>query len=349
MSQGDIFSVGAQRLQMTDSIDLTIQSLLAYGATHEHWGIAWSGGKDSSATLTLITYLLDTGKIARPKSLTVFYADTRQELPPLAIAARQITDELQERGIRVEIANQVIRLDQPQFCLDGGLHFLHFFYRHRIGRSKGVTVLRQSAKTSISQIFVNLIAMYRGHVVSLLKTLYENVVQANTADKAIRMSIPHDNKAAQIVIRDLPESGGRGIVDWEWTFHDWDHVKEGFPGRNIHQKLTVSHSKTIGNDNHLIEQISKKVPHLFRFSDPRLLLSLPFLPVRYPYCNSDRDYGANSLYPGWSIATGPRNVAKAVAACKAKQCQTRELNESFHKFPRGYWQHINMSSLWRAV
>ncbi|MDO8039476.1 phosphoadenosine phosphosulfate reductase family protein [Janthinobacterium sp. SUN137] len=103
MNQADIFSAGAQRLQMTDSIDLTIQSLLAYGATHEHWGIAWSGGKDSSATLTLITYLLDTGKIARPKSLTVFYADTRQELPPLAIAARQIMDELEERGIRVEV------------------------------------------------------------------------------------------------------------------------------------------------------------------------------------------------------------------------------------------------------
>jgi DNA sulfur modification protein DndC len=103
MNQGDIFAAGAQRLQMTDSIELTIQSLLAYCAEHDHWGIAWSGGKDSSATLTLIIWLLDTGRIPRPKSLTVFYADTRQELPPLAIAARQIMDELAERGIRVEI------------------------------------------------------------------------------------------------------------------------------------------------------------------------------------------------------------------------------------------------------
>ncbi|MDO8033607.1 hypothetical protein O3297_09280 [Janthinobacterium sp. SUN128] len=94
MNQYDIFSVGAQRLQMTASIDLTSNSLLAYGATHEHWGIAWSGGKDSSATLTLITHLLDTGKIARPKSLTVFYANTRQALPSLTIAARQSMDEL---------------------------------------------------------------------------------------------------------------------------------------------------------------------------------------------------------------------------------------------------------------
>jgi len=103
MNQTDIFAASAVRLQMTDSIELTIQSLLAYGATHEHWGIAWSGGKDSSATLTLITWLLDTGRVPRPKTLTVFYADTRQELPPLAISAQQIMDELRERGIQVEV------------------------------------------------------------------------------------------------------------------------------------------------------------------------------------------------------------------------------------------------------
>lgn len=103
LRQGDIFAAGAQRLQMTDSIELTIQSLQAYGTDHQHWGIAWSGGKDSSATLTLIMWLIDTGKIPAPKTMTVFYADTRQELPPLAIAAQQIMDELAERGVRVEV------------------------------------------------------------------------------------------------------------------------------------------------------------------------------------------------------------------------------------------------------
>ncbi|HCW94807.1 MAG TPA: phosphoadenosine phosphosulfate reductase [Pseudomonas sp.] len=102
LRQGDIFAAGAQRLQMTESIELTIQSLQAYGADHDHWGIAWSGGKDSSATLTLIIWLIDTGRIKPPKTLTVFYADTRQELLPLANAASQIMDELIERGIRVE-------------------------------------------------------------------------------------------------------------------------------------------------------------------------------------------------------------------------------------------------------
>jgi len=97
------FFDGGQRLQMTESIELTIQSLQAYGADHPHWGIAWSGGKDSTATLTLLCWLLDAGRIAKPETLTVFYADTRQELPPLAIAAQHVMDELAERGIRVEV------------------------------------------------------------------------------------------------------------------------------------------------------------------------------------------------------------------------------------------------------
>jgi len=100
MNNRDFFESG-QRLQMTESIDMTIQSMTAWGAAHDHWALAWSGGKDSSATLTLICYLIDSGKIPRPKTFTVFYADTRMELQPLAISALQIMDELRERGIDV--------------------------------------------------------------------------------------------------------------------------------------------------------------------------------------------------------------------------------------------------------
>lgn len=100
--QSSLFS-GGRRLQMNESIELTIQSLRAYGSEHQHWGIAWSGGKDSTATLTLILYLIESGKVRRPESLTVFYADTRQELPPLAIAAAHIMDELRERDVLVQV------------------------------------------------------------------------------------------------------------------------------------------------------------------------------------------------------------------------------------------------------
>ena len=100
--QGSFFD-GGRRLQMTERIELTVQSLLAYGPSHKHWGLAWSGGKDSTATLTVILWLISSGRIQAPTSLTVFYADTRQELPPLAIAAEQIMDELRDRGVRIEV------------------------------------------------------------------------------------------------------------------------------------------------------------------------------------------------------------------------------------------------------
>jgi DNA sulfur modification protein DndC len=93
------------RLTMEDSIELTVASLAEYGPRHDHWAIAWSGGKDSTATLTLIVDLIEQGRIARPKTLSVFYADTRQELPPLAIAAESVVAHLRLRApwIRVEI------------------------------------------------------------------------------------------------------------------------------------------------------------------------------------------------------------------------------------------------------
>lgn len=71
---------GERRNQMTDSIRLTVESLQAYGPAHEHWALAWSGGKDSTALVTLVVWLIESGRVAAPKSLTVLYADTRLEL-----------------------------------------------------------------------------------------------------------------------------------------------------------------------------------------------------------------------------------------------------------------------------
>ena len=70
-----LFEAGA-RLQMTESIELTLQSLRAYGPQHDHWVIAWSGGKDSTATLTVVLHFIATGLLAGPKRLTVLYAAT---------------------------------------------------------------------------------------------------------------------------------------------------------------------------------------------------------------------------------------------------------------------------------
>lgn len=91
------------RLQMRESIQMTIQSLLAYCHKYDHWCMAYSGGKDSTTLVTLVVWLIDTGQIPRPKSMTVMYADTRLELTPLWAAAQDIIEDLKGYGFDVRI------------------------------------------------------------------------------------------------------------------------------------------------------------------------------------------------------------------------------------------------------
>src|SRR3546814_323173 len=79
-----------------EAIELTLASLRAYWDEHEHVAIAWSGGKDSTALLTLIVHLIEAGELRRPKKLYVFYAQTRQELLPIEVSARLIIEKLIE-------------------------------------------------------------------------------------------------------------------------------------------------------------------------------------------------------------------------------------------------------------
>lgn len=94
---------GIKKIDFTAQVDLTIQSMNAYGPRHDHWAFAWSMGKDSTTTLTLIISLIESGQIAPPKQITVFCADTRLELLPLWHAAEGIIEKLKQKGIEVEI------------------------------------------------------------------------------------------------------------------------------------------------------------------------------------------------------------------------------------------------------
>jgi DNA sulfur modification protein DndC len=92
-----------ERLSLERSIELSAESLRHYGSLYKHWAIAFSGGKDSSATVTLVVDLIEKGQIPKPDSLTVLYADTRQELPPLHNAAMALLDNLKERGFDTRV------------------------------------------------------------------------------------------------------------------------------------------------------------------------------------------------------------------------------------------------------
>ncbi len=91
-----LFSGGVRMLH-EEAVELTLQSLRAYWDRHQHVAVAWSGGKDSTATLTLMVHLIEAGHLPRPARLHVFYADTRQELPPIQRAAELLMAMLAQR------------------------------------------------------------------------------------------------------------------------------------------------------------------------------------------------------------------------------------------------------------
>jgi len=99
----DVGLGNGRKQTVQEAIELTIESMNAYGPRYDHWAIAYSGGKDSSCVATLIPQLIANGNIPRPKSLTVLYADTRMELPPLQNSAMRVMDKLGEMGIECRV------------------------------------------------------------------------------------------------------------------------------------------------------------------------------------------------------------------------------------------------------
>jgi len=99
--QLNLFAPESARSQMTDSIDLTLASLETYGATHRTWVVAWSGGKDSTCLVTMLVWLIVSGRLRAPERLIVCYADTRQELLPLYEVASDVIQDLEDRDIDV--------------------------------------------------------------------------------------------------------------------------------------------------------------------------------------------------------------------------------------------------------
>jgi DNA sulfur modification protein DndC len=91
------------RLTLQDAIELSLASLNEYGIRYRHWSIAYSGGKDSSATVTFVVSAIKQGLVPKPESLTILYADTRMELPPLQRTAMRLLDELRADGFDAHV------------------------------------------------------------------------------------------------------------------------------------------------------------------------------------------------------------------------------------------------------
>lgn len=93
----------AERQDMEDSLATSLASLREYGQRYRHWCVAYSGGKDSTATVTFVAWAIQSGQVAPPESLTVLYADTRMELPPLQQSAMCLLHRLSADGYNARV------------------------------------------------------------------------------------------------------------------------------------------------------------------------------------------------------------------------------------------------------
>lgn len=88
-----------QRMSYEESVDLSLTSLQAYGKDSPTWMISYSGGKDSSASLSFVWWALQEKLIPAPERLIVMYADTGMELPPLYATATKALADLRAVGV----------------------------------------------------------------------------------------------------------------------------------------------------------------------------------------------------------------------------------------------------------
>jgi DNA sulfur modification protein DndC len=91
------------RMSLDDSIGMSLASLYQYGRKYHHWAIAYSGGKDSTATVSFVAWAIKSGEVPMPESLAILYADTRMELPPLQQGAIKLLSQMAERGFQTRI------------------------------------------------------------------------------------------------------------------------------------------------------------------------------------------------------------------------------------------------------
>lgn len=127
------------RMLLKDAISLSLISLEEYGRHYHHWAVAYSGGKDSSATVTFVMWAIRNSLVTLPKSLTVLYADTRMELPPLQAGAMRLMDQVRSSGTKFDAQTVLPEMDDR-------------FYVYMLGR--GVPPPKNRFRWCTSQIKV---------------------------------------------------------------------------------------------------------------------------------------------------------------------------------------------------
>lgn len=97
-----------ERLTMDAALSISAEAINRYGPNYPHWQISFSGGKDSTALLVVLFHLWKEQRISKPESLTVLYANTRMELPPLHQTAMEMLEKIGNLDFGFPVYTQVV-------------------------------------------------------------------------------------------------------------------------------------------------------------------------------------------------------------------------------------------------
>ena len=189
----------------------------------------------------------------------------------------------------------------PELKAKVSAHFNHVIHSLPIRGLQRLAVLGKHGSVHIHKILMDLIVIDRGQVISLLEPLYQQVVESNVGNKTHGVTVARNQTLAQHVAWNLPEPSHRSLVDWKWVVYQRDIEVKAITVRRVKQKLAISFSKIRGDDQHFIKQASQQMLHLIGLGLCRLSARLFLLPVRHPYCYTDRNNRPDSLYPSSSF------------------------------------------------
>lgn len=241
----------AERSTLADALAMTEASLCAYGERYRHWCIAYSGGKDSTATLTAVVALIEAQRVPQPQSLSVRYGDTIMELPPLKISAEAILHTLRQKGYDAQTVKPP--LDDR-------------FFVYMFGRGVPPPTNRFrwcTPKLKIEPMLASLAALRRQANAKILMLTGVRLGESATRDARISLSCSRDG--AECGQGWFQEATSEAIADTlapllHWRVcHVWEWLRDqapaaGFPtafviadvygGRNDMERLAESSART---------------------------------------------------------------------------------------------------------
>lgn len=222
---------------LNEAIALSLHGLIDVAGQYDTWLCGFSGGKDSTAMITLIDHAINQGLLQRPKHLIVNTNDTLMELPPLAEHSDRLLGHLQRNGWRVFKTVPKLKYQTRDGRTTSGRFFVQLLGVGYPPPNSSFTWCRQRMKLDpLSKIWNTLREEYGNNILKLDGVrLGESAIR----DKAIYSSCRKDDgECGSALVRQVsegltlsPVAHWRVCQIWEWLV--LAEIEHGYPTTQV--------------------------------------------------------------------------------------------------------------------